>query len=338
MWHLPVPSTARCSPLTPVLIALVLTALGTLACGQNQPIGTRSEPAVVPALTAEEIEQAVSFREQVGLRSDEAWIRFVAAQPEHDTTYEVPLTDSEAQDLRARVRVARDVALAIKSYGESHPDAWASVYIDQRLGGIVVGQFTKDISAHEAAIRKLVAPEARWQLRSVKYTIAELDDARESIAAEEDWVERQGFDIKSFGIDERANRVLLVVETPAAMNPKDIAGHFGNDPRIRIDSRPLLEWTGGYGTLTIVSTTLLGKGVEDLGIDLSFDQWTGWDRDPGVGTGMNGVTRLTDFPATTVRVRLMRWTSNGRVVAGEGTTTVLPNRETVLRIMVDADY
>ena len=323
-------------------MALTWVAIITLGCGQNPPIEPPAiEPppdaTVAPALTKEELARAVLLREQFGLRADAAWARFVAAQPDRDTTFEVPLTREEAQGLQARVEGSHQVAMQIQAYGERHRDTWADVYIDQSLGGLVVGQFTKDLQEHEAAIRKFVSPKARWQLRSVEYTYAELYEARESIMADRGRIQQHGFDITRIGIDTLANRAILGVDVPAGTDPNDIARLLGNDPRIRIDAEIRREWTGGYGTLTIVSTTPLGKAVGDVEIDLDFDEQVGYGLAGSVGlsTEMDGVTPLPEFPATRVRVRLMRWSGDEKVVAGEGTAIVVKDRETLLTIIVD---
>lgn len=293
-----------------------------------------AETAPTPILLAQDIADAVTFRELVGLRSDVPWIQFVASSPERDLTYSVPLTRAEARDLKARTTTASEVAETIIRYGLEQPNEWAGLYIDQARESTVVAQFTGNVLAHRSAIGALVGPTARWDVRQVQYTIVELQALKAEVEKQLDWVDAHGFEFESLGVHERENRVVLGLRIPAGQDAGVIADHLGGVPRLAIEVKPLRVWTGGYGSLTIISKTPTGRPVADLDIFVSFDRWTGWDRSPGVGTDPDGVTTLAQFPATTVTVTLMKWVGPHRVVVGETSTMVAPHRETMLDMVV----
>jgi hypothetical protein len=323
---------ARSAPwLTLALAAILVTSgCGALPLKLSQSASTLAAPSELPA----DIEHAIEFRRDVGLRADEAWAREVASRADRDMTYAVPLTPAEATSLRGRVTAAHEVGRVLQAYGNGHPADWGGLYIDQPAGSVVVVQFTGDLDAHRAAIRQLVGPSARWEARLVPYSIAELNALRDQVHAELPWIAEQGLVFNSLGVDERANHVRLVIEVPPGRDGDVVAPHFARDPRLSIEQRPQFVWTKGYGTLTIISRTSDGQPVANLYVELEFAERTDRDRDPGLGTQPNGVTRLELLPATRVTVRLWKLASGERVDVGAGTTVIPNGGEAVVSIIV----
>ncbi|MEX2183528.1 MAG: hypothetical protein WEC14_03725 [Chloroflexota bacterium] len=146
-----------------------------------------ASPATGP--TEAQIEAAVRFRREFGLRFDRSWIEQVAADRASTDgleIYGIPLLPAEVAELLARVRAQRDITPIILRYGSTQPDSWAGAFIDQATGGVVVAQFTRDVARHERQLRALLPAGARLEVREVRWTRAELDRFAGRIISEQD--------------------------------------------------------------------------------------------------------------------------------------------------------
>jgi hypothetical protein len=212
------------------------------------------------------LEEARRFRTDFGLRSDDAWIFGVARDPSSDrTTYGVPLTAAEIQELARRIRDVDQIVPLVITYGEAHPEEWGGAYIDQQAGGVLVAQFTARVDLHRLALFAQVSPNAKLEVRQVTWTQAQLEAAKERFQQDEPWFATIPADIRSVGLDIRANRVVAAVSSPNPNAPEIVLAHFGwGENLLQISS----DGTGALllprGTLVVTVVDQAGRPVAGL--------------------------------------------------------------------------
>jgi hypothetical protein len=271
----------------------------------------------------------------VGLRADLVWVRRGAADPEADTTYEVPLEPFEAAALRARASAANEVAAAITRYGLQHRDAWAGDMIDQASGGLVVAWFTGDLDRHRAAIAALVRPEALWEVRLARHTEAELVDAHHRIEADLAWLTSIGVTFAGPGIDVVSNRLTLDIDSPSQDATADVVSHDGFAAILQVRARPSRTSQKGFGDLSVRAWTSTGRPVGGLEVAIVFGEWLPWNPGVGSSTDQSGTARIDGVPASRATVELTRTLPGGqKVVAGRATTLVRAGTAVTVDVVV----
>lgn len=201
--------------------------------------GIRVTAAEALAIDEEQVADAIEFRKSVGMRADEPWVWAVQSDPRAVSRYGIAVSRDEAAALDDRIRVQLDVAPAIQAYGESHPDVWAGLYIEERTG-VIVASFTDEVETHRAALLALFAPGvARLEVRRARWSSAQLDEwnARLWTAEAQDWLRSIGAMVVGGGSRVRENDVLLEVRVPApdAGLGARIASRFDAGAWLRVD-------------------------------------------------------------------------------------------------------
>lgn len=195
---------------------VVLT--GSLVIAGCAPRGTTppatEPPAASPLVTisSAELAAAIRFRTSFGLRADEAWIRAVAADPASGrgvAAYGVPLTPHERAELDLRQRNAEAIVEGIRAYGLGHPAQWAGVFIDPEASGVVVAQFARALEDHEQAIRRILHPDARFEVRLARWSLLELEALTQQVKAGEAFLSSVDASLSSVSVHESSNRVRL---------------------------------------------------------------------------------------------------------------------------------
>jgi hypothetical protein len=213
-------------------VALGVAATLFSSCDQQPSASPFSSPAspdatTVPTLTGPGLEEARRFRTDFGLRSDEGWIRTVAADASSDrTTYGVPLTAEEIDELGRRAREIDQIVPIVVGYGEAHETEWGGAYIDQESGS-VVALFTDHVDAHRLALLAQVWPKAKLQLRQVRWTKTQLETAKAKFRSEEEWISTVPADVTSLGINIEANRIDATLSSPNPGAVELVLTHFG---------------------------------------------------------------------------------------------------------------
>jgi hypothetical protein len=177
-----------------------------------------SEPAN-PWLSDAGIERAVALRKSFGLRTDDAWIRSVANNPEaltNVTRYSIPITNDEVAHIADRDAVLAD----LEQFRTSHLQTWGGYYIDGDAIVVLlidpVGTVRHELSS-AVPVPLLVKP-ARWSLRA-------LNDLATRVA-DDPWLQTR-YHLLSAGADVEHNRVALEVSSTDRTVPATIAAHFG---------------------------------------------------------------------------------------------------------------
>lgn len=322
-----------------VAIALLLLAGCAPVAPAPPDSATDSPPAVASpssAPTESEIEEAVRFRREFGLPSDRAWVEQVAADPasaEGLEVYGIPLLPAEVADLLERIGNQRDITPIIMRYGATQPDTWAGMYIDQAAGGAVVAQFTRDLERHERQLRALLPAGARFEVREVRWTRAELDRFAGEIIAEQDWFTTLGLEFYAAEVEEEANLVRVRYRGVRDEREGVIAAHFGAPDWLLLVATPP-PWTGPTGDLTIQIVDRDGKpaamtcliGTADPGVPSGGD---------AMGSGEDGICQWDDLPAVRFHITITASTDGDEDIIVDDRIHLVPPGPSILRIVVD---
>jgi hypothetical protein len=134
-------------------IAIVAGACSPIGGSTPTPPPAHATSAASPDasnkwLTDAEVTRAISFRRKLGLRCDEAWVRFVAIAPEAQpgvAAYSIPLMPDEIRDFEGRAKSTDEIRAIVERYGKTQPDEWAGVYADNARGR-VISLFSADVA------------------------------------------------------------------------------------------------------------------------------------------------------------------------------------------------
>jgi len=318
-----------------------LVILGLLsACSPGPPSGPPSAPTSEAGVPSQaDIAQARAFREEFGLRSDEAWIVAVAGRDdtgEGVRHFAVPLTPDETAELLARGRNASQVEPVVDAYGKEHPAVWAGLFVDQANGGNVVALFVGDATVHEAALRRMLHPDAELEVRSATWPLVELEALQERITRDRDWFPTIDATWRGTGVLIADNKVQVSISSANPDAAAEIMRHFDAAGRITVQSDGLGPWTGGRGDVVIVASGSGGLPVAGLDCVLIPDIPTAYESgDMAWVTNSAGICRISNVGATTYTIRLVDRSSEAARTRGEARIEVLANDTTTVRIAVD---
>jgi hypothetical protein len=239
----------------------IAIALGFLVGGCGAvPGGSASPPNAVETPSPDDLE-AIHFRGTFGLRTDLAYVRFVAASPlASSAEFGVPLMPEERTELNARAANADAVVAVIQSYAGAHPDEFAGLYLDQENGGgAVTTLWTGHLDEHADAIRALVRPGARIAFRGATFSERDLNALQDRIWADVDWMRSESVAPQGGGVDVIANRVELEVSSSRPDAAALVSAHYPVAPGM------LIVTSDGTGAVLIRAGTVRGRVVDVLG-------------------------------------------------------------------------
>lgn len=321
-------SRRRTSGLTLVLAVLLAACASGLQVQANPPASSHGV-----ALSQDDIAIARRFRQAVGLRSDEPWIRTVAADPSATVAYGVPLTPAEKDDLDRRAVQAPIVVAVVERYGSRHPSEWAGVHIDQTRGGLVVARFTARLEEHRRAIQALLGPDARFEVLLARWTTAELGELAERVVSERGWLATIGAAFINVGVHVDENLVVLRISSANPRASEQIVTHLAAQDRLRVES----DGTGAKllppGTLQVTAVDALGRPVPDLDCVPIPDVVGAYEGDIGYSTTAQGICQIP-VRASGYVVRLWAAVGTQLVEVGHGYTVVPPYGVGQVRIVV----
>lgn len=243
-------------------VALVLALGGCTGVGPFAHVETTPPPTMDPILEVAEVRRAL------GLATDPGLLRALstdaaAIQRGRDAGYDFPLTEAEVALLNARALQTGEVSIAVKLYGDKHPESWAGSYIDSSQG-VVVARFVGDLTAHEEALARIVHRDARLRIERAHWTLAELQVIADRAYADKAWFESVDAHLGGVGVDIVGNQVLLDVESDRAEIVEIVQARSGGASKvaIRLSAGP---WVGERGTLVVRARD--GLGVPATGLD-----------------------------------------------------------------------
>lgn len=244
------------------ILTLMLASACSVGCGEHTAPSSPSAEGRTPAADALDdgsVQEAIRLRGDIGMRSDETWVRTVMLDPHAVERWGLLMTVDEATSFDRRISVQLDVIPAIVAYGERYPDDWGGAFIDQRTGNVVVS-FAGDLELHSANVRALFAPATvSVEIREVRWSTAELDGLSAQLWTEDAqrWLKDQGATPISGGSRVIENNVLLEVSipTPDPALIERIRGRFSGDDWLRVEAivAPAPPTAFGGLELTIVT-------------------------------------------------------------------------------------
>jgi hypothetical protein len=226
-------------------LLLGLIALGgfVLACtnlSQTSPPAVPSIPdasatlppasdSTNPWLSGAQLDRAVALRKSLGLRTDDAWLRFVATSTQaiaNAARYSIPITDGEIAAITNREAILAD----LEQFRTSHLETWAGYYFDGDTVVVLLIDPTGVVAQQlRAAVPgPLAVKPARWSLQH-------LNDLATRIA-DDPWLQAR-YQLLSAGADVEHNSVAIEVSTKDQTAPATIAAHYnlGEELVVTID-------------------------------------------------------------------------------------------------------
>jgi hypothetical protein len=337
-------------------IAGAVIAFLLLACGAA-PLPFDSESPMVPSplttsplpspagardpwLSPARLEQAHRFRRAHGLRTDDAWIRVVATDPEAAvgvSAFGVPMLPNEVDLLRRRAVSVERVIAAVEAYGEPLTDTWAGAFVRPDLG-TVVASFVGDLRAHEDALLEMLDPGSPLVLRGVTYSLQDLKALQTRISGDS-WIAESGYHLISVGtlLPENVVRARISSGDPDAA--ATIIGHYGTPGMLVVDSdgTGVASWPTGVITGRVVDEA--GTGLAGLHIELRGDVAGAGPSEVGVETRLDG-TFDVETTATGYTLEVLSPFGPGghylegpdRIVIGRARVVVLADKTTNVEI------
>ena len=230
-------------PWVGVVVAVTVAACGSspspsssstsLPSGAAPSAVTSAAPgaaSLAPAADEEAIAYAISQRKTFGLRSDEAWVREVAADPRARTQLlDFPMLPEEEAEFDRRQTDFETIAGIVNAYAASHADEFGGVWIDQARH-TVVAAWTRNPDLHRLAILAQLRSAGPLETKLVRYAERELNALTDRIFADKGWFSSIGAAPRSGGEDPMNNRIELQISSANPDAPALIRAHFGVGP------------------------------------------------------------------------------------------------------------
>ena len=316
------------------LIGILAALLLVVACSaQTSSTPESAAPAIPPAVVAD----AIRFRQAFGLRADEAWVVLVELDPRSsDEPFGVRLMPNEIAGMEARARNAEAVVPVVVAYGQEHPDDFGGAYIDQRGGGFVVVLVKGDTEIHAGALSRLLHPDAKWAIRQVQYSEAELNALHELVASDLTWFQSAGILLFSVATDVPTNRVEIVYDSLDVSAVDVIRERYESGDMLTLvrDPHPVAFLPRGSLAGRVIDSR--GQPVPDLDI-MAIGDIANAEPDGGVAyvTGADGVFFIPRLAAMGWEVQaLIGVPDDGWKVIGSVHVDVLAGTTTSVVIMV----
>jgi hypothetical protein len=264
----------RFSPARWAALAVTVFVLAT-ACDTTQPSSTPAQSATSsgtvaspePQLSAAEVARAKEFRVLFGLRSDEVWIRQVAADPASLrglAEFGIPLSQAEVSALESRSTDQDAIKALVLAVAKADPNGYAGMYIDQQRGGLLVAQFSANFEQHRAELMAQVGPKAKFEVRAVRWSLLELEAAVARLDADHDWFGTIPAKAIGWGIQDSANRVVIRISSVVPNAEALVLAHYAFEEIATVES----DGTGAlllpFGSLRIIARKANGDPVPGL--------------------------------------------------------------------------
>jgi streptogrisin C len=212
-----------------VFLTAVVAVAVFIVCSSARHIAgaaVRSSPLV--SLTPSALQRDRLFRQQVGLRSDSAWINAVSANPAASSReYGVPLLPAEVRQLTLRAAAGRQIPRWAAEARRLFPGSFAGIYMNQRAGGVISIGFTRDAAVRARLILAGSRIPARIRIVTARYALARLQAVQRRIDARLSGLAHLGLSVSQTSLDLPANAVLVGLANYSAANARFLRRTFG---------------------------------------------------------------------------------------------------------------
>ena len=251
--------------------------------------GATPSPTAVPSPTPlaqpapkDDLERVIEIRGDWGLRSDEDWIREVAADPNSiESELGILVTLEEAAEL---ADMLRDPVARLNAYGTKNASSFGGLMIDPPGGNRYVMFFTGDLERHRTEATALLGAP-RVEVRLCQFTESELKDLMDVIVQELGQAEDP--QLLSVALDTRNNRVVVEAKSNTPGIQQDLETRYGPAAAVVIHPLPG-PWANresGAGWRLLASGILRGNSDEAYRVHVATtpDEWQGlWQLLDGV--------------------------------------------------------
>ena len=254
------------------LLAIALTALIALP----GVVGTPTARGAAEVVGRGAIDDAIRFRESVGLESGRAFVRSTFRSDAYSSDdFGVPLSAAEVDIIHER---QRRTALAAPghAWAQARPD-FAGAWTDQLRDGLIVYQFTGDVADETLELDRLLPAEVLHEVRSVERTLADLRAIKEAISADIETLLADGIDLTGVGLDISGNVVSVAVSDEVDRARAVLAERFGDAVVVERGEAAVAD--PGRGPLTV------GVKLPNLPLSIGAEGGVGWSVLNGQGVG-----------------------------------------------------
>ncbi|HKP91683.1 MAG TPA: hypothetical protein VJT75_17075 [Thermoleophilaceae bacterium] len=200
----------------------------------SEPVLTPHDPPVDDVLKESKL-----FREQFGLRSDDAFVQSVIDDDSLNTDdFGVPLQATELADLRNRL-VVQDQLDPITAWGAAHPDVYAGLYIDEANGGLIYVGFTSNAAANLDQVKATFAYPALLRSFTAARTSAAVKALHERVVGDWDAGLLDTYHLGSVAVNTSRNSVIARSETPTPGLETQLQSVYG--PGIQLEEEHVID-------------------------------------------------------------------------------------------------
>lgn len=181
----------------------------------------------IRAVTSEDLAEALRFRTEFGLSTDPGYLQAIAASPNASRLYATPLSSDEQAEMDRR----RDIESGLEPlilYLQQVPE-FGGAYIDQTAGHLIVVGFAENANAHAESVRGLLPPDARVEVRDVRYSERDLRALQATIANDDPWFAELGTVALEVPFNPRTNRVDIGLSVLNLDIQRAVEGRYGSD-------------------------------------------------------------------------------------------------------------
>ena len=279
-------------------------------------------PEPLPSDLDPDIRHAIEFRRSFGLRHDLEYVLNTYDDPKAHDLMGFPWYPHEEAKFFADQAMQQEAVSVIQARAGRHRDEFGGVFIDREDDpGAVTSLWTRDLAAHEAAIRAQLPSDTSLAFGQVKYSEAHLRKLQDEIGPDWRWMESIGAAPQSLGVELLENILVMEISSANPDAPAIIEAHYGLGDKLRVESdgtgAALLPWGTVVGDVFGPNGRRL-NGYHDLMVSAVSDD-LGHCGGPGdIGYGVSDKGKI-EYPCQ-VGVRTIQIQKRG---AGDGEWVVI---------------
>lgn len=276
------------------------------AVGNQSPVATATVTIAEPPAGQEEtlderVQKAHDFREDFGIRIDDAAIRNLEKDPDMADAraeYGVALTSAELAEIRAREALQDDLDDIDEYAADQARTTYGGAWIDHEDGGTVKVAFTRDAAAHVNRIKEFFPSPSRLRAVTVDRTEGQLSGLTDEVSDDMSSLTDQGIEIQGVTTLRRENLVEIGVKRLTDAESDRLRTLYGSGIRVvEVEGEELegkldrfRRWTrmnaglqifavdGGYCTIAYSAHDRRGGDDVYFHITAGHCSWGAWEQ------------------------------------------------------------